>query len=161
MPVELPTLWLVIVNVAAWLFIHMAAAWLGTQLPVELFRPGQWCYRERSWELGGRLYEVVFAVRRWKGLLPDGAALFKKGFRKKRFNARDSAYMSRFVKETCRGEAVHWAVLAGSPVFLLWNPWWAGVIMVAYALAANLPCIITQRYNRLRLTRLIDRARKE
>lgn len=155
MLIELPILWLVVVNVTVWPVIHMAAAWLGTKLPVELFRPEQWCYRERSWELGGRFYEVVFAVRRWKGLLPDGAALFKKGFRKKRLNARDPEYIERFVKETCRGEAVHWAVLACSLFFFLWNPWWAGLIMVAYALAANLPCIVTQRYNRIRLVRLI------
>lgn len=155
MLVELSILWLVVVNVAAWPIIHMAAAWLGTQLPLDLFRHEQWCYRERSWELGGRLYEIVFAVRRWKRLLPDGAALFKKGFRKKRLNRRDPEYIDRFVKETCRGEAVHWAVLACSLLFFLWNPWWAGLIMVAYALAVNLPCIVTQRYNRIRLMRLI------
>ena len=96
-------------------------------------------------------------MRRWKGLLPDGAALFKKGFRKKKLNARDPGYMERFVKETCRGEAVHWAVLGCSFLFFLWNPWWAGLIMVVYALAANLPCIVTQRYNRIRLMRVIGR----
>ncbi len=160
MLVELPLLWLVVLNVAAWPIIHMTAAWLGTQLPIALFRPDHWCYRERSWELGGRLYEVMFAVRRWKGLLPDGAALFKKGFPKKRLNANHPEYINRFARETCRGEAVHWSVLACSALFFLWNPWWVGWLMVAYAVAANLPCIVTQRYNRIRLMRLLAQTSK-
>ena len=155
MLVELPIVWLVVVNVTAWPVIHMGAAWLGTQLPVTMFPPDQWCFRERGWERGGGVYEKAFAVRLWKGRLPDGAALFKKGFRKKRLAARDPAYTERFIRETCRGEAVHWAVLVSSMLFFLWNPWWVGLIMVAYALAANLPCIVTQRYNRIRLSRLL------
>jgi len=149
--------WLIVVNVTLWPIIHMGAAWLGTQLPTELFRPDHWCYRERSWEVAGRLYETIFAVRRWKGLLPDGAALFKKGFHKKRLDARNPEYIDRFAKETCRGEAVHWAVLACSLLFFLWNPWKVGLIMVAYGIAVNLPCIITQRYNRIRLCHLANR----
>ena len=47
--------------------------------------------------------------------------------------------------------------LGCAPVFFLWNPWWADLVMVAYALAANLPCILAQRYNRLRFQRLLAR----
>jgi glycosyl-4,4'-diaponeurosporenoate acyltransferase len=39
----------------------------------------------------------------------------------------------------------------------LWNPWWLGLAMVGYALAANLPCLLTQRYNRARLMRMLAR----
>ncbi|MBN2310978.1 MAG: glycosyl-4,4'-diaponeurosporenoate acyltransferase [Candidatus Hydrogenedentes bacterium] len=154
MLIELPVLWLVIVNVAAWPAIHMAAAWAGTQLPVAWFNPAQWLYRERALERGGRLYERVFAIRRWKRRLPDGAALFKKGFRKKRLQTTERDYLLRFVQETCRGEAVHWAVLACSTLFFLWNPWWVGLIMVSYAILANVPCIFAQRFNRIRLARM-------
>ena len=38
---------------------------------------------------------------------------------------------------------------------LLWNPWFLGLLMLAYAVIANLPCLIVQRYNRARLLRLI------
>lgn len=157
MLVELPLVWLAIVNVAAWPLLHMAAAWGGTQLPVAWFRPGQWLYRERAWERDGRVYERLFRIRRWKGRLPDGAALFKKGFRKKSLQAADAGYLGRFIQETCRGEAVHWGVLACSLLFFLWNPWWVGLIMVAYAVLANMPCIVAQRFNRIRLTRLVSR----
>jgi glycosyl-4,4'-diaponeurosporenoate acyltransferase len=44
-----------------------------------------------------------------------------------------------------------------TPLFFLWNPpsiWW---VMAAYALAANGPCLIAQRYNRIRLQGALKR----
>lgn len=146
---------LIAVNVMAWLAIHLGLAWLGTRLPAGLFDPASWPYRSRTWERGGRLYQRLFAVRSWKGLLPDGAAMFAGGFPKASLREMSEEYLRRFIVETCRGEAVHWAVLLCSPLFFLWNPRWAGLVMVAYGLAANLPCIIVQRYNRARLRRLL------
>ena len=69
----------------------------------------------------------------------------------------DPDYLRRFIRETWRGELCHWGALGCAPVFFLWNPWWADVIMVSYGLLANLPCILAQRYNRLRLRRLLSR----
>jgi glycosyl-4,4'-diaponeurosporenoate acyltransferase len=155
--IELPTIWLIVVNVLAWLVIHLGVAWAGTQLRAERFSPQSWICRARRWEGGGRFYEKVFGVKLWKDRLPDGAALFRGGFRKKQLNARDPQYLARFVRETCRGEIVHWVVLSAAPVFFLWNPPWAGAVMIFYAVIANLPCILAQRYNRLRLTRLMEK----
>jgi glycosyl-4,4'-diaponeurosporenoate acyltransferase len=42
------------------------------------------------------------------------------------------------------------------PVFFTWNPPWACWVMVGYAIFANAPCIIAQRYNRLILTKLVN-----
>ena len=69
----------------------------------------------------------------------------------------DPHYLQVFIRETWRGELCHWTVLAFTPLFFLWNPWWADLVCLAYALAANLPCIIVQRYNRLRLRKLLSR----
>jgi glycosyl-4,4'-diaponeurosporenoate acyltransferase len=146
---------LVVVNVLAWLLIHLGVAWAGTRLPIRLFSPRQWLYRARGWERGGRVYERHLGVKRWKDWLPDGAALFAGGFRKAGLEAASLEHLQRFERETCRGEAVHWAVLATSGFFFLWNPWGAGLLMIVYAVAANLPCILIQRYNRLRLARAI------
>ena len=96
-------------------------------------------------------------MHRWKDLLPDGAAWFGKGFPKARLRARDTGYLAQFARETCRGEFVHWVVLLAGPLFLLWNPGWMGVAMLLYAVLANLPCIVVQRYNRGRLLRLVAR----
>jgi len=150
---------LVIVNILAWLVIHLGVAGLGTQLAPTRFDSAGWLFRGRRWERGGRLYEEVFAIKVWKHILPDGAALFKQGFRKKRIRDHGAVYLSRFLIETCRSEVVHWIVLGFSLVFFVWNSWGVGMVMVAYGMVANLPCILVQRYNRLRLTAILNRTR--
>ena len=140
-------------NVLAWPAIHLAvSAWI-TRWPAERFDPQAPLYRGRRWEAEGRLYERFFRVRSWKGMLPDGAALFRGGLRKSNLVRRDPADLERFARETCRGELVHWITLAFAPLFILWNPAWAVAVMMAYGILANVPCIVTQRHNRLRLAR--------
>ena len=155
MLVELPALLLILINILAWLVIHMGVAWLGTQIPARYFRTDRWLYRPKSWEKEGQVYRRTFRITAWKRLLPDGAALFSKGFRKKRLMSRNQDYLEAFARETCRGEAVHWVVLGSSALFFLWNPWWAGMVMAAYAILANLPCILVQRYNRIRTSQVL------
>jgi glycosyl-4,4'-diaponeurosporenoate acyltransferase len=146
---------IVVLDIVVWFLIHLGMAWLFTRLPDSRFNPAGFICRPRPWERSGRLYDRVFAVKRWKGLLPDGAALFAGGFRKRHLADRSPAYYRQFIVETCRGEAAHWAVILCVPVFFIWNTGWANLVMVVYALAANMPCILAQRYNRLRLQRLL------
>ncbi|MBN1308891.1 MAG: hypothetical protein JXA18_13290 [Chitinispirillaceae bacterium] len=150
----------IILNVAGWLFLHMLIAFGATRLSRRLFHENQWLYRIRSWEKDGALYRRLFNVTQWKGLLPDGAAWFRGGFAKKKMDATDQEYLDLFVKETCRGEFTHWIVIAVSPLFFLWNGRLAGGIMITYALAANLPCIIVQRYNRPQLLRILAKKKE-
>jgi len=151
--IELPT-WLVIVlNVAGWPVIQFSLAWLFTRMPVHWFNPAA----GRAWEQGGRIYERFFGIKRWKDWLPDAARWFGGGFAKGSLAGLDPDYLCRFIRETWRGELCHWFALGGTPLFFLWNPFWADLVMVAYGLAANLPCILAQRYNRLRLRRLLAR----
>jgi len=134
----------------------MSFAYIITIIPSSYINIKSWIYKNRNWEQNGRFYEKYFKIKSWKGMLPDGAALFKKGFRKKSLVSLDKEYLRQFVLETCRAEFVHWLVILFSPVFFIWNPVWAGIIMIIYALFANLPCIIAQRYNRLRFLRIIQ-----
>jgi len=150
----------VIVDFAAWFVLHMLVAFGATLLPRHLFHEKQWLYRTRPWEKDGALYRRLFKVTRWKDRLPDGASWFSGGFAKKHLRRSDPEYFDLFVKETCRGELAHWIVILLSPLFFLWNRWYAGIIMIVYALAANIPCIIVQRYNRPQLLRLLTRKRQ-
>lgn len=148
-----------IANIIGWPIIHMGAAWVGIRLPASSFRPESMWFHEFAWERGGRFYERVFRIKAWKDLLPDGAAWIPGGFRKKKKNLQDAdrSYLARFVVETCRGEAVHWWTFCCFGIFFLWNPLWAALVMLTYAIVANAPCILVQRYNRARLRRLLDR----
>ena len=151
MLLELPVVWILILNVGGWLVIQLGCAWLFTQMPVAWFNPAL----PGAWERGGYFYEHVFAIKRWKDFLPDAARCFTGAFTKGEVTGKGADYWQRFVRETWRGELCHWCAIGCAPVFFLWNPLWGDFIIVAYAAAANLPCILAQRYNRCRLVRLL------
>jgi glycosyl-4,4'-diaponeurosporenoate acyltransferase len=108
----------------------------------------------RDWERNGVIYEKLFRLQSWKKKLPDGAAIFKDGFEKKCLKETNQDYLNSFMKETCRAEITHWIVFLFGLLFFIWNLWWVGIVMILYAALANMPCIITQRYNRIRLRRI-------
>ena len=153
MPIRLPIAWIILLNVMGWPVIHLAVAKLFLRLPGSCFGGNGWLFRSRWWERDGHTYERFTGVRRWKQMLPDGAP-FLRGFAKKKLQSTDRSYFAMFIPETCRGELAHWVMMSAVPVFFLWNPLWADAVMCLYAIAANLPCIITQRYNRIRLRRV-------
>ncbi len=155
MLIEAPVIWIIIIDFVLWFIIHMSVAYAATALPERYINVRASLYKERDWERGGLLYEKLFKIKKWKEILPDGSALFKKGFRKKRMNTRSREYFERFILETCRAEAAHWIVILFSPIFFIWNYWQAGIVMIIYAFFANLPCIMAQRYNRIRFRRLL------
>lgn len=159
--IYLSNTWTIIIDICAWFFLHMIIAYGATLLPVSLFHERMWLYRIRSWERNGSFYAKFFRIDLWKDRLPDGASWFSQGFAKKGLAQQDSNYLDRFVKETCRGELAHWFVIIVAPLFFLFNPWYAGIIMIFYAFLANLPCIMVQRYNRPRLIRIRDKKNKQ
>ena len=153
---HLPSLINIIIDIIAWLTIHVSVSLLIDKIPPNSFNPNSWLFRERKWEKGGRTYQALLRIQTWKGLLPDGAALTKNKFRKKYLINLEDAYIRRFIAETCRAELIHWVIFMFSPLFLIWNEWWIGMIMIAYGFVVNVPCIITQRYNRIRLKRIYN-----
>jgi len=157
---ELPNSLVVVLNLLAIPAIHLGVSWLFTRLPVRLFRPGSRVFRRRSFEEGGRFYHRVFRIRAWKPLLPDAAPWFD-GFAKGELRGKDPAYLKAFVRETCRGEAAHYAQVPALLLTLAWNPWpVAAGVMVVYAVLSNLPCVLLQRFTRARLRHLLDELRE-
>jgi glycosyl-4,4'-diaponeurosporenoate acyltransferase len=154
MLLHLPTLPTILLDIAAWLIIHMGVSYSMTHIPLRSFDTGFWLYKQRKWEKDGKIYVRIFRLRKWKKRLPDGAALFKKGFKKKHLKELDDVYLDDFIRETCRAELTHWIMFLFSLVFFIWNPWWVGIVMIVYAILVNVPCIIIQRYNRIRLKRV-------
>ena len=151
---HLPSLWTIAIDFIVWLVIHVGVSMSVARIRPESFNPESWLYRERSWERDGRIYQAFLRVKTWKKLLPDGAAVSKSGFRKRHLGNPDTVYIRRFILETCRAELTHWVIFVFSVVFFIWNDWWIGMIMIAYALIVNIPCVVTQRYNRIRLRRV-------
>lgn len=161
MLVELPPLWIVVLNLSCLPAIHLGVSWLFTRLPLAWFPPQSLLFREHSLERGGALYQRFLAIRTWKDWLPDGAP-WVGGFSKKGLISRDPDYLRQFRAENCRGEAAHYAQIPALLVTLVWNPWpTAAAVIVMYALLSNLPCIVVQRHTRLRISRLLARIETE
>jgi len=154
---ELPVVWTIILNIGGWVLIHLSISYGITLIRDSRFDPAGWLFRQRFWE-GDTLYRTILRAHTWKKKLPDGAAWFKTGFPKKKLHSREPEYLRRFIRETCRGELAHWLMFLWFPVFFLWNPPWASAVMVLYAILANIPCIITQRYNRIYFRKLLATA---
>lgn len=147
MLIELPIPWIVSLNVLGWPIIQLGLAWAWTKVPHQWFHPPS----PAAFERDGSFYEQAFRIRAWKDKLPDAASWFRAGFAKASISSSSADYLARFIRETWRGELCHWSAIAFTPVFFLWNPWWGNLIIITYALSANLPCILAQRYNRNRL----------
>jgi len=153
MAIELPMTWIVILNVTLWPVIQMALAWGFLRMPAAWFDTRNCGFNFETREF----YQRWFGVKHWKDLLPDGARWFNGGFAKNELVATDSAHLEKFIRETRRGELCHGCAFLFVQIFFLWNPWWGNLVIVAYAIIANLPCIIAQRYNRIRLHHLLAR----
>ena len=92
--------------------------------------------------------------------MPEAGGVFE-GFGKRHACRREAAYLETFARETCRAEVVHYTIMAALPVFVIWNPPVALLIMLPVVLAGNIPCIMIQRYNRPRLIELLKKRRYE
>jgi glycosyl-4,4'-diaponeurosporenoate acyltransferase len=145
---------LAVADAALWAAWSALCGYVAHRLrPDTLARDG--VLRIRRFERDGRVYERGLRIKSWKDALPEAGSLFGGGFSKRRLVRHDRAYLERFVVETRRAELTHWGILALSPVFFAWNPWWLALAMLGYGIGANVPCLLVQRYNRCRLTRIL------
>jgi glycosyl-4,4'-diaponeurosporenoate acyltransferase len=141
--------------VLGWPIIQIAVSAIFLRLPRSIFESDSWITREWGWERRGKFYRARFAVHRWKAYLPDGAPWLG-GSSKKHLHGRTRSSLYDFAAETRRAECAHWCMLMCTPVFFLWNPLWACFVMSAYGIAGNLPCILAQRANRLKIDRILE-----
>lgn len=150
--------WLtVLVDVLAWGVIHAATGYAAHRLGERRLSRDGWLLRPRRFERGGHWYRRRLRIHRWKDAVPEAGALFAGGISKRELPAYDADGLRLFVRETRRAELGHWWALFGSPVFVLWNPPLAAVLLLLYGVGINLPFIAIQRYNRFRILPLLDR----
>lgn len=134
--------------------MQLAVARIYVLLPDRMFRRRE---RVRPSRREVRFYRDSLKVRRWKNLLPDGEGWVGGDFSKKSLQSVSPSYLERFVRETRRGEAVHWTAIACAFLFFAWNRPLVWPSLVVTALAVNGPCIVVQRYNRFVLNEWLQR----
>ncbi|HEY5858677.1 MAG TPA: hypothetical protein VIX62_00140 [Actinomycetota bacterium] len=145
----------VAVNVGAWAVIHSASGYAVHRLPVERLSRDGWLFRKRAVEREGRLYVETLRIKRWKDRVPEAGALFAGGISKRHLTDDATGGLERFAVETRRAELGHWLAMAPAPLFAIWNPPLGVALMVAYGVGVNLPFIAIQRYNRIRVSRVL------
>jgi glycosyl-4,4'-diaponeurosporenoate acyltransferase len=152
----LPESWTLLLCFIVWPVLQVGAALLCLNLPDRFFSPGRYLYRAHRFEKEGRIYESLFHVSRWKQLLPDGGAVWKKrGYEKKTMKDFSRENLNKFLVESGRAEMTHWLAIFPFWVFWFFTPPIVPWIMLLYAVLINCPCIIVQRYNRPRIERLL------
>jgi glycosyl-4,4'-diaponeurosporenoate acyltransferase len=148
--------WVWMANLFGWPVIQLGFAYWVQRRPVLSYENDSWLTRERPWETGSGLYRRAFLVDRWKNFLPSGA-LWLRSAPDRRLTISNRRDCRRFLAETRRAEHAHWYMLFCTPVFFLWNPVWACLVMSVYGVLTNMPCILAQRFNRLRVQRTLAR----
>ena len=152
----LPENWTLVLCFIVWPVLQVGAALLCLNLPDRVFSPDRFLYRSHRFEKEGKIYDSIFHVSRWKHLLPDGGAVWKKrGYEKKRMKNFSRENLSKYLVESGRAEMTHWLAIFPFWVFWLFTPPIVPWIMLLYAVMINFPCIIVQRYNRPRIERLL------
>ncbi|HEU5036874.1 MAG TPA: hypothetical protein VFT70_07710 [Nocardioides sp.] len=157
MPLLMPQAVTIVVDVAAWAAFHALTGYAAHRLDDRRLARDGWLLRLRPFERGGGWYRRRLDIHRWKDRLPEAGALFPGGVSKRGLAAYDAAGLEAFARETRRAELAHWWALCCGPLFLLWNPPLASVLLVTYGVAVNLPFIAIQRYNRARIESVVRR----
>ena len=150
-------IWIIFWNIIAWGFFHFAISDICFRIPLSYFHKDLVWFRIAGWEDKGRVWQRLFLVKKWKKYLIDGSSIVKKSYNKSYLHGMNKHDLAVFAAETKRAELTHWLLMVPAPVFFLWNPIWAGWIMIVYAFFVNFPFIITQRYNRGRIEAIIIR----
>ena len=150
------TAWVWAANLCGWPILQIGIAYWILRRPATLYQSDSWLTRSRPWEGDGSVYRKLLLVHRWKRYLPEGAVWLNRP-RDQRLILTNRSDIPRFLAETRRAERAHWYMLFCTPLFFLWNPLWACAVMALYGVLTNLPCILAQRFNRLRVQQAMNR----
>lgn len=150
---------MVALDAVVWLVAGVVVGRFQARRPLEaLAKPGP-LTRLTKWELVGSPFRRWAKVDLWKDRLPDAGTWFG-GLSKKRLPPDGAGGWQRFAAESMRAERTHWAMFAVLPLLATWNPPALFVANVAFAVIANVPCMIIARHNRARVVRLTQRTRR-
>ena len=156
----LPDIFTILLCFIVWPLLQIIASLISHLIPDRYYWADSAFYRSHHFERDGRIYSEIFHVNKWKHPLPDGATIWnKKAFRKKKMANFSPETLDRFLVESARAEMTHWLAILPFWVFGFFTPPSVIFIMLIYALMANLPCIIVQRYNRPRVKRILEKMR--
>lgn len=162
---QLPAGWIIAAFSVTWFLIHLAASVISNRIDEKHLAFNNMLFKTRTWEEEGKLYNRFFGVKKWKKYLPE-IFLFRRGTLEntlygKRPGPDSIKLLEKYLLESCRAELSHWLAITPFWIFAFFAPLPVIPYMLLYALVANLPCIIVQRYNRPRIGGMLSRTRNK
>ena len=141
--------------IIAW---NMIIFWGSIKLDKNNWNPKKNMFREKKWEKNGEFYVKVLKIKKWKDLLPQHVG--KNGFSKKhlvKLKELSTEYIQEFIFETCRAEWNHTMCCLYPVISFLINEVNYALLFSFVSIITNIPFIFIQRYNRIRLKKLLHR----
>ena len=131
----------------------IAAHFIGNAIP-RRFKVDKGFFSPQKWEDGGRFYDRVLRVSKWKDIRFDASKAFRDTRSKNAGMSRDPGEYAVIIQETCAAETTHWLLILLSPLMLLFVRRIGRFFLLLCYIAANLGDIVIQRYNRPRFIKL-------
>ncbi|AUJ51480.1 glycosyl-4,4'-diaponeurosporenoate acyltransferase [Staphylococcus hominis subsp. hominis] len=135
-----------------WSVTQLSLSHLFTKVPRSFFVTHHQWFQTFSFEKEGELWNRLFLINKWKMYIPEGEWLNKNIYNKRVLKPLTQESVYKMIIEMRRAELVHWLSILPVIVFVK-APKCIKTINILYALLANVPIILTQRYNRPRLER--------
>ena len=124
--------------------------------------PRRWLERDAGpLRLSGRDTAARYrrlGAHRLVALLPEGGAWLG-GSSKRRLPGTDERSLTDYLVEVRRAEWVHLLSMLSAVPPLVLGPWWLGLSFAVVIVAVNALFVLVLRYNRVRLTGILRRAR--
>lgn len=149
-------IYIFITNVSLIIIWNMIILMFSTRLDRSSLNPNKKMFSEKKWEKCGKFYTKILHIQKWKDSLPQHIG--KNGFSKKhlvKMSQISIEYIQEFIFETCRAEWHHIMCCLYIIIAFLINPFNYAVIFSLVSLTTNMPFIFIQRYNRIRLKKLL------
>lgn len=115
------------------------------------WNPDAFPFKEYKWEDGGKIYDRLLKIKKWKDKVPDVSKWVPNVVPRKKLTRPSIEELDDMIQETCVAELTHLSLCFLSIPVLFITPGIAGVIVFILAVVfGNLPFAIIQRYNRFR-----------
>ena len=126
----------------------------GRLFAAKTWDPEKFPYREYEWEDGGKIYDRLFNIRKWKDKVPDVSRMFPGIVPRKTLTRPGVEQLDGMIQETCVAELTHLLLcVLAVPVLFIASGWIGIVVFLIDVLFGNLPFVMIQRYNRSRYIR--------
>jgi glycosyl-4,4'-diaponeurosporenoate acyltransferase len=144
-----------LLNIGTWIFWIFLVGYSITKIPANKLDKDLFFTKLMSFEIKSDWYKKVILIDKWKDKLPEFGDFFGNGFAKRSVKQGEIEQLKQFIVATRRAELAHWIMTAGWLITITFNPLWAIIANIIFAHIINFPCLLVQRYNRIRLTKVL------